>query len=145
MSNALNAKVDTALNASESFSAVLDQETAALKKADYNTFSALQDTKILRAQDYQEAVLAFEQDVDFLKTIDNALKDKLRAAHARFKAAAEANERALLAAKKVADRIVGLIMDAAKRGVQEAPNYSSAAVQTVSDKIPLNFKINEVL
>lgn len=145
MSNAINTKVLEALNASEAFSALLDKETDALKRADYNTFADMQDEKIYGAQRYQESVLSLEPDVDFLKSIDNALKDKLREAHARFRLAADANESALLASKKVAERIVSLIMDAAKRGVQEAPNYGAMATQTVSAKIPLHFKVNEVL
>lgn len=145
MSNALHAKVDNTLKATESFSALLDEETAALQKADYKHFAALQDEKFVRAQHYQQSVLAFEEDVDFLKTLDNFLKDKLRAAHARFQAAAEANEKALLAAKRVAERIVSLIMDAAKQTVAEAPNYGASAMQTISAKIPLHFSINEIL
>jgi len=144
MSKALHAKVDNALTASEDFSVLLDRETAALKKADYATFGHLQESKITLAQRYQESVLAFEQDVDFLKTLDDVLKDKLRAAHARFKAAAEANESALLAAKKVAERIVTLVMDAAKKSLAQAPNYGKGGVQTYSEKIPVHFKMNEV-
>jgi hypothetical protein len=145
MSNALHTKVENALKATESFSVVLDRETDALQKADFKTFAALQDSKFDAAQVYQESILAFEEDVDFLKSLDQFLKEKLHAAHARFTAAAEANQKALLACKKVAERIVGLIIDAAKRTVAEAPNYGSGAVQTVSSKIPLHFKINEVL
>src|SRR4051812_22332954 len=115
MSNALHAKVDHALKTSDAFSEVLNQETSALKAAQYDVFADLQDIKLDRAADYQESVMSFEQDVDFLKSLDESLKDKLRAAHTRFSAAAEANQRALTASIKVAQRTVSLIMDAAKR------------------------------
>jgi flagellar biosynthesis/type III secretory pathway chaperone len=141
----LSHKIDNAMTATESFSRVLDQETAALKAADYKTFAALQETKMQHAQLYQDAVLAFEEDLDAVKTLPATDKDKLRTAHARFAAASDANQSALKTAMQTAERLVKMIMDAAKRSVMDGPAYSAAGNQGLSDKIPVHFKLNEVL
>lgn len=143
MHAALEFKVDHALHTVESFSTLLEQETSALTASDFDTFRALHDRKVELAHEYQNAVLAFEEDIDILKTMDERLKGLLRAAHERFTAAAAANQTALKATEKVAGRIVGLIMDAARKTVSDTPNYSAAGHQGPSDKLPVHFKLNE--
>lgn len=145
MNAELQYKVDHAISAVESFSMILDQETSALKTSNYALFEQLQPAKIALAQDYQDSILAFEEDVDVLKSLEDGVKEKLRRAHARFAAAAEANQSALLACKNVAERIVKMIMDAARRTVSDAPSYSAAGMVGLSDKIPVHFKLNETL
>jgi hypothetical protein len=143
---ALHAKVDNAVATVESFSALLDQETTALKAADFTTFEKLQEEKILQAQAYQDAVLSFEEDLDSLKAMDEALKAKLRATHMRYHMATSANLRALQNAQNTAERLVKLIMDAAKRSVAvEAPSYGRTGHQALSEKIPVSFKLNEAV
>lgn len=145
MATALLEKVDRTLNATELFSALLDQETLALKAADFKKFESLQDQKFELAQNYQDSILAFEEDLEVLKGLDESVKEKLRTSYSRFTTASETNQKALNASKKVSERIVTLIMDAAKKTVAEGPNYGSNGVQGISDKIPIHFKINEVL
>lgn len=145
MSPALVNKVTHALQAVESFSALLDEETAALKASDFDAFKAMQDEKILRAEAYQAAILTFEEDIDILQTLDSDLKQKLHAAHARFNSAADANQNILLASKNVSERIVDMIIEAARRTVNEGPNYGASGTQGLSEKIPVHLKINEVL
>lgn len=145
MTLALADKVTHTLHAVEAFSLLLEQETAALKAADFAAFESLQDEKLTRAQDYQDAVLTFEEDIDLLKTMDDTLKEKLRAAHTRFSTAADDNQTTLQASRNTSERIVTLIMDAARQSVSEGPNYGANATQELSDKIPVHFKINEVL
>ncbi len=143
---ALLEKVDQAVFAVEAFCDVLDQETEALKATDYNTFGVLQDVKLKRAHAYQDAVLAFDGDLESMKDLPDAAKDKLRAAHEKFTTIADRNQKTLVAAHNVSQRIVAMIMDAARRSVaDEAPGYSRAATQSLSDKIPVHFKLNEVL
>lgn len=139
----LHAKVDNAVQAVESFSTLLDRETAALKASDYKTFADLQEPKILMAQAYQDAVLAFEEDLDAVKSLEDSLKDKLRAVHTRYAAAMDANLQTLKTTKNVAERIVKLIMDAARRSVSDGPSYSARGIQGISEKIPVHFKLNE--
>jgi hypothetical protein len=146
MTQNLLSKVDNAVKAVESFSDVLDKETGALKQANFKEFAALQELKLLMAQAYQDAVLAFEEDLEDLKTLEGPAKDKLRKVYARFNQSADDNEAALLNAKNTSERIVRMIMDAAKRSVaDEGPAYGAHGAQTMSDKIPVHFKLNEVL
>ena len=145
MAQLLDRKVEEALHAVDDFSALLEKETAALNVSDFNTFEALQDAKYDLAQSYQDAVLAFEEEVDHLPTLAESAKDKLRAAHARFTIAAEVNQTALQTAAKVSERVVNLLIGAAKRTVMDTPNYGAGGLQDISSKIPVHFKLNEVL
>lgn len=145
MAQMLDRKVDEALNAVDHFSALLEKETAALDASDFHTFESLQDKKFELAQSYQDAILAFEEDAEALPEMAETAKDKLRAAHSRFTLASEKNQTALQAAAKISERVVNLIIGAAKRTVMDTPNYGSAGYQDISDKIPVHFKLNEVL
>jgi hypothetical protein len=140
----LELKVTRTLEAVESFSTLLDKETAALTKADYNSFTALQNDKLALAQRYQEAILAIEEDLPQMATLQDSWKDKLRQMHQRYQDAANANQKALLAAKLATERMVKLIMNAAKQTVMDGPSYSAAGVQGISDKLPIHFKLNDV-
>ena len=141
----LEMKVAKTLDAVENFSQFLEQETKTLTSADYKTFSSMQDAKVLLAQQYQDAILAFETDLPQMSSLNDTLKDKLRKMHTRYTAAAEANQKALLAAKNVTERMVNLIMNAAKQTVMDGPAYSAAGRQGISEKLPIHFKLNEVL
>lgn len=145
MAQLLTQKIDAALSAVDQFSAFLEKETAALQKSDYRAFEAMQDQKYSLAQSYQDAILSFEEDVEALPNLPEDIKQKLRAAHTRFSAAADVNQIALETAAKISTRVVDLIIDAAKRSVSDTPNYSAAGSQGLSEKIPVHFKLNEVL
>ena len=141
----LYAKVDHTLDAVATFSELLETETRALKTSNFAVFESLQDQKLILAQNYQDAILAFEEDIDLLPTLEESLKDKLKQSHNRFAAAAEENQIVLASTAKVSERVVSLIMTAARRSVSDGPSYSRGAIQGLSDKIPVHFKLNEVL
>ncbi len=141
----LDHKITETLAAAEQFSAFLDEETAALGKADYRTFSSMQEMKMHLAQKYQDSILSFEDDLPHLKNLPENAKDRLRRMHTRYAESAQANEKALLAAKNVTERMVKLIMNAAKQTVMDGPSYSAAGVQGISEKMPIHFKLNETL
>lgn len=143
MTPQLHQKLDRTLHAVESFSQLLELETAALKASDFPVFESLQQDKITFAQNYQDSILAFEEDLDILKNLDDASKDKLRQAHARFTVVADENQSTLQASKNVSERIVTLIMDAARKTVSEGPAYNAGGIQDLSAKIPVHFKLNE--
>ncbi len=145
MASTLQFKVDHALKAVDTFSDFLDRETATLENSDFHAFELLQDEKLNLAQAYQDAILAFEEDAEILPTLDDTTKEKLRHAHMRFSTAAKTNQTTLSATKNVAERIVNLVMTAAKKTViDETPSYGANGLQGVSDKIPVYFKLNEV-
>lgn len=146
MTTQLLDKVNQTVKAAENFTITLDRETDALKKADYATFESLQQEKLDNAHMYQDSILAFEGQLDHLKTLPAAAKNSLKAAHDRFTAAADLNQRALRAASNASQRIVTMIMDAAKASVAaEAPGYGASGKHGLSEKIPVHFKLNEVL
>lgn len=140
----LYAKVDHTLAAVESFSQLLETETLALKASNFHVFETLQEQKTILAQNYQEAILAFEEDIDLLPTLEASLKTKLQQSHARFSAAAEENQIVLKSTTQVSERIVKLIVDAARKSVADGPSYGRNATQGLSEKIPVHFKLNEV-
>lgn len=141
----LHKKVEHALESVEAFSTLLETETFALKKLNYALFESLQDEKLNLAQKYQDALLAFEEHIDVLKDLDPVLKSRLQSAHKRFSIVAEDNQNTLSTTSKVSERIVKLIMGAARKTVMDAPSYSAGGVQGLSEKIPVHFKLNEVL
>lgn len=145
MTPQINEKVSRTLHAVDIFSQLLELETAALKASDFPVFESLQQDKVVLAQNYQDSILAFEEDLDILPKLDDATKDKLRHAHARFTVAADDNQSALLASKNVSERIVTRIMEAARQTVSEGPAYNAGGHTNISDKIPVHFKLNEVL
>lgn len=145
MAQLLDRKVEEALNAVGQFSDFLEKETQALKNSDFKGFEALQDRKIELAQSYQDALLAFEEEIDELPNLPESAKEKLRASHTRFTTVAETNQQALLAATEVSERVVNLIIGAAKRTVMDTPNYGATGMQDLSSKIPVHFNLNEVL
>jgi hypothetical protein len=145
MAVALRDKVTNALLAVDQFSTLLETETAALKDSDFDKFEKLQERKFELAQVYQDAILAFEEDFDTLPQLDDVSKDKLFFAHARYTRAAADNQKTLLIKQKVSERILELVMNAAKRSVTDTPSYGSKGMQAMSDKIPVHFKLNEML
>ena len=139
-------KVNHTVKAAENFILTLDKETTALKKADYATFESLQDEKRDNGQIYQDSILSFEGQLDNLKLLPPAAKNTLDVVYKRFNVAADMNQRALRAACGASERIVNMIMDAAKASVAaEAPGYNAAGKQGLSAKIPVHFKLNEVM
>ncbi len=145
MTQHMTDKIERTLHAVESFSQLLELETAALKASDFQVFESLQQDKIVFAQNYQDSILAFEEDLDLLQSLDESVKEKLRHAHNRFTVVADDNQNTLLASKNVSERIVTMIMTAARQTVSEGPAYNASGTQGISDKIPVHFKLNEVL
>lgn len=141
----LQQKIDHALLAVDAFCNLLEDETKALNTSNFTLFESLQDRKVRLAQAYQDALLAFEEEVEHLQALDENVKDKLRASHARFSVVAEYNQSALSTAKHASERIVSLIMDAARQTVMDTPNYGATGSRDLSEKIPVHFKLNEVL
>lgn len=145
MAVALDHKVNHALNAVDSFCHLLEDETAALLASNFVAFESMQDKKMELAQVYQDSILAFEEDIDLLQSLDESFKEKLRMAHVRFTKVAEENQSALITTKNVSERITKMIMKAAKETVMDTPNYGSTGAQDLSEKIPVHFKLNEML
>lgn len=133
------------LAAMQAFSGVLHAETIALNARDIKVVEQLFPQKCEFAQMYHEAMLRLDDQEMHLKSLDDGLKQKLKAAYAQFADVADANRRALAAAKEVAERMVNVVMDAARRTVMDGPSYSRNGTNVLASDIPVHYKLNQVL
>ena len=133
------------LAAMQAFSGVLHAETIALQARDMNTVTQLFPQKREFAQLYHDAMLRLDDQRENLKNLDSALKNRLKTAYAHFQEIVKQNRLALNSAKTVAERIVVLVMDAARRTVMDGPNYNRAGSNALTTDTPVHYKLNEVL
>jgi flagellar biosynthesis/type III secretory pathway chaperone len=133
------------LAAMQAFSGVLHAETIALQARDMNTVTQLFPQKREFAQLYHDAMLRLDDQRTDLKKLDQSLKSKLKGAYAHFDEIVRQNRTALTSAKAVAERIVDLVMDAARRTVMDGPSYNRAGSNALSSDTPVHYKLNEVL
>jgi hypothetical protein len=118
----LSNDVNHMLAAMQAFCGVLNAETIALQARDMNTVTQLFTQKREFAQLYHDAMLRVDDQKDLLKSLDQALKNKVQSAATHFNDIVQQNMIALESAKKVAERIVDVVMDAARRTVNDGPS-----------------------
>ncbi|HEY1096491.1 MAG TPA: hypothetical protein VGF14_04565 [Alphaproteobacteria bacterium] len=133
------------LAAMQAFSGVLHAETIALQARDMNTVTQLFPQKREFAQMYHDAMLRVDDQRSALKSLEPSLKERLKAAYAHFNEIVRQNRLALNSAKEVAERIVELVMDAARRTVMDGPSYTRAGSNALAYDVPVHYKLNEVL
>jgi flagellar biosynthesis/type III secretory pathway chaperone len=132
------------LAAMQAFSGVLHAETIALQSRDMNTVEQLFPQKREFAQLYHDAMLRLDDQKDALKSLDDMLKSKIKQAGAHFSEIVKQNLVALESAKNVAERIVDLVMDAARRTVNDGPSYNRLGTNNLNQETPVHFKLNDV-
>lgn len=141
----INNDVTHMLAAMQAFSGVLHAETIALNSRDLGIVDQLFPQKCEFAQMYHEAMLKLDDQQPLLKTLEPSLKQKLKAAYAQFQDTTEQNRKALYAAKLVAERMVNVVMDAARKTVQDGPSYSRAGTNVLAGDVPIHYRLNQVL
>lgn len=92
----------------------LEEETAALKKADTKTFLSLQDQKLDVAYDYLDGMNQLIARKDELKNASPALKNKLEEMRISFSETAQENHAALERMKNGMKRLGERIMETAR-------------------------------
>jgi len=132
------------LAAMQAFSGVLHAETIALQSRDLNIVGQLFPQKREFAQLYHDAMLRLEDQQDDLKSLDPGLKQKMKQAYAQFQDIVSQNTRALVSARLVAERMVELVMSAARRTVMDGPSYSRQGTNMLPSDIPVHYQLNEV-
>jgi flagellar biosynthesis/type III secretory pathway chaperone len=142
--HALTNDVNHMLAAMQAFSGVLHAETIALQSRDMNTVTQLFSQKREFAQLYHDAMLRLDDQRDLLKSLDESLKNKMRNASNHFNDIVQNNMVALESAKKVAERVVDLVMDAARRTVNDGPSYNRLGTNNLNNDTPVHFKLNDV-
>lgn len=134
-----------ALHAIYEFGFILTQETAALKKFDKEAIDAVQNDKVTWAREYQDWILTLNERKNDAKTVSQELKDKLREAYRNFAKITDENARTLRYKKTSAERMLKIIVNAAKDSVPDAPNYGSDGFYGIKKDTPISFKVNETL
>jgi hypothetical protein len=111
----------------EDFGALLMRETAALKKSDFNVVDTLQPAKRKLALEYQNTVTALAARKNEMAALDVAARERLVKARTQFTLILNDNLVALEAAKESTRRLVGKILDAARKTVvdEKQTNYSA--------------------
>ncbi len=133
------------LAAMQAFSGVLNAETIALNAREMKIVDQLFPQKCEFAQLYHDAMLRLDDQQHMLKTLEPTLKQKLKLAYDHFHAIAEQNAKALTAAKHVAERMVDVVMDAARRTVMDGPSYGRGGTNVLAHDVPVHYKLNQVL
>ncbi len=135
----LKADVLEVLKVLETFSALLEKETEALKKANFKVVDTLQADKKSLAKQYHNLVTTLSARKADINTLDLTLRERLIKARTNFTITLNDNMRALEATKDSAKRLVDRILDAARSTViDENQTTYSAKGKTGSYKSALN-------
>lgn len=119
----------------EEFGALLRQETAGLKKADYRTVDLLQEDKRSFARKYQALVTSIAAQRDQMSDLDLNLRERMVRARGNFTLILDENLRALEASRDSARRLVDRILDTARKAVaDELQTHYSAGGNTQAYK-----------
>lgn len=117
--------LEALLSTASDLRSVLDQETAALEASDNRTVSALQDRKQALAGRYQAA---FRASVEHLKTAGKPIQpraEQLRSMEGALNESLDRNVQALQRAQAKSERVIKIIVDAARRKARlEKNGYS---------------------
>lgn len=123
----LVSEVSDVMKLIEDFGSLLMRETAALKKSDFSVVDTLQPAKRKLALEYQNMVTALAARKAEMATLDVAARERLVKARTQFTLILNENLVALEAAKESTRRLVGKILDAARKTVvdEQQTNYSA--------------------
>lgn len=123
----LSSDLGSVLKLLEDFGSLLKKETAALKKADFKAVDTLQEQKRDYAQRYHMLVTALSERKAEIAQLDLKSRERLILARTAFTEILNDNLRTLEAAKDGTKRLVGRILDAARRAVldDKQTNYSA--------------------
>lgn len=129
----------------ENFSALLNDETAALKRSDFEKVDSLQEEKKTIARLYQSMITALGTRAEELQALDIPTRDKLIQTRTRFTIILEDNMRVLELVKRSTQRLADRILDIARLSVVDGrqtsygtkghvQSYRSAALSTRVDQ-----------
>lgn len=143
----LNSDVTDVMQLIEDFGALLMRETAALKKSDFNVVDTLQPSKRKLALEYQNMVTALAARKAEMATLDVAARERLVKARTQFTLILNDNLVALEAAKESTRRLVGKILDAARRTVvdEKQTNYSAKGQTQAYKTSTLSLSVDQKL
>lgn len=117
---------------------IITAENQALEALDTHNFAALQDEKMKRMQDYQQALMIMHQHKEDLKSMAPMLKKEIQDQQAQFMLITRKNLEALQRMKKVSQRF----KDTLHRAAQQAHRKKSAARYTADGQVDERSKKN---
>lgn len=143
----LQAQVQSVLDILDTFGKVLTDETAALKKSDFNTVDKLQESKRRLAREYQASVETLASRKDDMPKLDIRLREQLVKKRTNFTVILDDNLRALEATKDSAARLVNKILEAARRAVTDKrqTNYSAKGQAQACKTSTLSLSVDQKL
>lgn len=143
----LQAQVQSVLDILDSFGKLLTDETAALKKSDFQSVDRLQEGKRRLAREYKAGVEALAARKEEMQKIDLRLREQLVKKRTNFTLILDDNLRALEATKDSAARLVNKILDAARRAVTDKrqTNYSAKGQAQACKTSTLSLSVDQKL
>lgn len=131
----------------DAFGKLLKDETAALKKNDFQSVDRLQASKRALAREYHDLILGLSASREAMTRLDVPTREKLVRSRVSFTEILQDNLRALEAAKHSAARLVGKILDAARRAVADdkQTNYSAKGKSQAYKTSTLSLSVDQKL
>lgn len=123
----LQTEVLDILSVLEDFSKLLNTETLALKKSDFQTMDSLQQDKKDIARKYQDMVTSLSARQSEMASLDGALRERLIMTRMRFTHILQDNMLALEHMKRSTQRLVNRILDVARDSVTEDTHHKYSA------------------
>lgn len=108
----------------DTFAALLDHETQALKKSDFKAVDHLQTDKRNLAREYQAQVALLGERKDEMMSLDLPLREKLLKTRTKFTVTLTENTQALETMKNSAQRLIDRILEAARLSVADTTQTS---------------------
>ncbi|HCS23225.1 MAG TPA: hypothetical protein PLW48_08370 [Alphaproteobacteria bacterium] len=125
--DALRGDVMNVLSVLDDFSNLLQQETGALRKNDFDTVEGLQAHKRELAKRYHDMIVQLAAEPKALLNVEPGLRDKLVRARTDFTRLLQENLSVLENVKKSTQRLVDKILDAARQSVTDERHHAYAA------------------
>ena len=119
----IEARVDDALSAIEDLAELLMEENEAVLGRDDESFLGLQDEKVLLVEEYKKAMHAFEVRQGDMVLLEPDLRATLRQSHEHLEKIFAENIEILDIAQHATGRVIGIIIDAARKAVNQAERY----------------------
>lgn len=124
---------------------LLDRETAAVRTLSFDGMDDLIKAKQTLVEAYEAEARRMTALGEGATALDPAVADRLRRASGRLEASAAANGRALEIARAAGSRIVGMIVETAKRAQHGPAGYGANGRSAGSRDTAVSLRLNQTL
>lgn len=124
---------------------LLDVENEALLSHDPETVRLLADNKASLARLYEQSVLPLVEEPDLAKLLDDDRREMLVAVGTRLNELVETNARRLKAEMEAYQRVMNIVVDAAKKNVTSTTAYGRAGIFDASAGVGGSLSFNKAL